>query len=120
MNSSNLPCLPLIVERHITTIRDKMKLKYDWPEVELHLFPQSWGSTALGFGGIGGQAMTIAYTTVVCDNQEGYYSVFFGEKLAYSLTNPNQKFFEDMYKEQMEPVYTIGIYKREVCTNEQN
>lgn len=32
------------------------------------MFPQAWGSTSLGFGGIGGQAMTSAYTTVITDN----------------------------------------------------
>lgn len=29
------------------------------------MFPQLWGSTALGFGGIGGAAMTEAYTVVL-------------------------------------------------------
>jgi len=34
-------------------------------EVEVVMFPQTWGSTALGYGGIGGAAMTPAYTVVV-------------------------------------------------------
>ena len=33
-------------------------------DFELHTFEQTWGSTALGFGGIGGQAMTTARTYV--------------------------------------------------------
>lgn len=31
----------------------------------LAMFPQTWGSTALGFGGVGGAAMTDAYTIVI-------------------------------------------------------
>ena len=33
-------------------------------DFELYTFNQMWGSTALGFGGIGGQAMTQARTYV--------------------------------------------------------
>lgn len=117
---NELPCLPLIVERHINAVKSSINNEYKWPEVELHLFPQIWGSTALGFGGAGGQAMTTAYTTVVCDLQEGYCSVFFGERLAYLIKNPNQMFFEDMCKEQMEPKYKASKYKREEVNNEQN
>ena len=36
-------------------------------DYELHIFQQTWGSTALGFGGIGGQAMTTANTYVFLD-----------------------------------------------------
>lgn len=46
-------------------------------------FVQSWGSTALGFGGIGGAAITTAQTTViVCQN---HYAVYFGGRLAYMI-----------------------------------
>lgn len=48
------------------------------------MFPQTWGSTALGFGGIGGQAITNAYTTIVECDHTGYRAVYFGGgKLAY-------------------------------------
>ena len=33
-------------------------------DFDIYIFQQIWGSTALGFGGIGGQAMTSAYTYV--------------------------------------------------------
>lgn len=54
-------------------------------EVEVTMFAQTWGSTALGYGGIGGSAMTPAYTVIV-----EYYPnvcVYFGSggQLAYSL-----------------------------------
>lgn len=48
-------------------------------------FPQLWGSTALGFGGIGGSAMTTAYTVVVESSVVGQRAVYFGSsgRLAY-------------------------------------
>lgn len=54
-------------------------------ELEVYLFPQTWGSTALGYGGIGGSAMTTAYTVVVmCIND---VCVYFGASgyLAYKF-----------------------------------
>lgn len=49
------------------------------------MFPQVWGSTALGFGGIGGQAMTTAYTVVVESPRAGTFAVYFGSsgRIAY-------------------------------------
>ena len=59
------------------------------------MFPQTWGSTALGFGGIGGQAVTSAYVVVVqgpCRD----CAVYFGSRFAYRIDNPNRKFWEDV------------------------
>lgn len=107
-----LPCLPLVVERHINSVRTKNP-DYKYPELDLKMFSQCWGSTALGFGGIGGQAMTSAYTVVVNDYNENISSVFFGDRLAYTIFNPNDNFFNDMAKEKMEPVNRKGKYLRE-------
>lgn len=52
-----LPCLPLIAERHINAVKS-LGVDYKYTDLSLRVFPQVWGSTALGFGGIGGQAMT--------------------------------------------------------------
>ena len=52
-------------------------------EVEIYVFPQVWGSTALGFGGMGGSTITSAYTVVVISNNE-YASVYFNGGLAYT------------------------------------
>lgn len=46
------------------------------------MFPQTWGSTALGFGGIGGAAMTPAYTVVV-RGPAGQEAVYWHGKFAY-------------------------------------
>jgi hypothetical protein len=48
------------------------------------MFPQLWGSTALGFGGVGGSACTWAYTCVVA-GPEQHLAVYFGGRFAYLL-----------------------------------
>lgn len=52
-------------------------------EVDVYVFPQVWGSTALGFGGMGESTITSAYTVVVISNNE-YASVYFNGGLAYT------------------------------------
>jgi hypothetical protein len=53
-------------------------------DVEVCMFPQTWGSTALGYGGMGGAAVTTAYTVVVSDHVHA--CVYFGSgTLAYSV-----------------------------------
>lgn len=110
--TANLPCLPLIEERHINAVRSHGE-EYKWPDLSMRMFMQTWSSTALGFGGVGGQAITNAYTIVVEDYHEGWYSVFFGNRMAYLIRNPNQLFFEDMQKESMKPVSQASAYRRE-------
>lgn len=57
-------------------------------DVEVIMFPQTWGSTALGYGGMGGAATTSAYTVVVSDHLVS--CVYFGRgQLAYQI-NYNQ------------------------------
>lgn len=57
---------------------------YDGRHWTWYSFPQTWGSTALGFGGIGGQAITTAQTYVVLAN--GAIYVYFGSRFAYVIT----------------------------------
>lgn len=65
------------------------------------MFTQSWGSTALGFGGIGGQAITAAYVCVIESNLVGQFAVYFGGRLAYVIQHPNGKFWEDIANKRM-------------------
>ena len=65
------------------------------------MFPQTWSSTALGFGGIGGQAFTSAYVCVIESNLVGGYAVYFGGRLAYVIERPNEKFMEDIARQRM-------------------
>ena len=87
--------------------------KYDHPTVddfEIYIFQQIWGSTALGFGGIGGQAMTSTYTYVfvpVNSNQNCF--VYFDGEFAYEAPY-SDIFMEDVAKHRMEPVHRKGKY----------
>ena len=56
-------------------------------ELEVDMFLQGWGSTALGYPGVGGQAMTSAYTVVVSDEGNRHFCVYFGASgtLAYYI-----------------------------------
>lgn len=51
-------------------------------EIErFEMFQQTWGSTALGLGGMGGNCVTTANTTVVF--YQGEACVYFGSRFAY-------------------------------------
>lgn len=65
------------------------------------MFTQTWGSTALGFGGIGGQAITSAYVCIIESDLVGYFAVYFGGRLAYVIERPNEKFIEDVTNHRM-------------------
>ena len=81
-------------------------------DFELHTFEQTWGSTALGFGGIGGQAMTRARTYVfipVSCNQKCF--VYFAGRFAYAV-DYCQTFVNDVRAMCMAPVAQAGKYKK--------
>jgi hypothetical protein len=65
------------------------------------MFVQTWGSTALGFGGIGGQAITSAYVCVIESNLLGQFAVYFGGRLAYVIERPNEMFMEHVARQRM-------------------
>lgn len=68
-------------------------------ECGVYQFPQVWGSTALGFGGLGGQAITTADTTIVSDGRSA--AVYFGGRLAYVIERVGQAFWDDVRNFQM-------------------
>lgn len=81
-------------------------------DFELYTFNQMWGSTALGFGGIGGQAMTNARTYVfvpVTCNQKCF--VYFAGRFAYQ-TDYCDSLVEDIRNQNMAPVYQAGKYRK--------
>jgi hypothetical protein len=62
------------------------------------MFPQTWGSTALGHGGMGGAAVTTAYTVVLECMRTQEFLVYFGGQYCYtvSISSANiQAFAED-------------------------
>lgn len=104
------------------TFKEKVKEKYpsvfdansQWRKCTADVFMQTWGNTATGFDlelVYSGQAFKDEYTTVMtlewhelsnnvlCPKQ--VYGVFFGNKLAYILRSPNQKFEFDLRNRQM-------------------
>lgn len=72
-------------------------------EVEFVMFPQTWGSRSLGFGGLGGAAMTKAYT-VVAIGPRGDACVYFDGHLAYQVAEVTKEFQEDIRKQWMPSV----------------
>ena len=107
----SLPNLELIQERFYNHIKPELRDLRFYPEFELVVFLQTWASTSLGFGGIGGQAITSAYTTVILEKYTGIYGVFFGERLAYVIKKPNEVFLDDLTSHQMKECCKSGIYK---------
>jgi hypothetical protein len=49
------------------------------------MFPQTWGSTALGHGGMGGAAVTTAYTVVLECRATEEFLVYFGVEMCYKV-----------------------------------
>lgn len=105
--------------REILSIEDDLTLRvmsdpqtnnYSVDDFCLHVFEQAWGSTALGFGGIGGQAITAANTYVFVPNFDGLCYVYFAGRFAYSAEY-SEEFREDMCECDMAPVYKAGKYK---------
>ena len=80
-----------IIAKHVVKVKD------------VKIFSQTWGSTALGFGGMGGDALTEAYTTVITLSDFSYL-VFFNNRLAYGVKDPTKRFFEDLRNRTMASV----------------
>lgn len=76
----------------------KMKRRPWMQDVEVYHFPQTWGDTSLGFGGVGGQSFTTAYTTVVISQRSA--CVYFDGLLAYRA-EVNTEFMCDLQHHQM-------------------
>jgi hypothetical protein len=78
--------------RELLMIHEDLPFRFKNPKskinhFDLRTFEQMWGSTALGFGGIGGQAMTSARTYVFVPScgYEEHCHVYFGGGFAYSV-----------------------------------
>lgn len=80
---------------------EKTRKHTDYDMTVSAMFVQTWGSTALGFGGMGGQAITSAYVCVIESNLTGEHAVYFHGRLAYVIKHPNEKFWEDVHKHRM-------------------
>lgn len=114
------PNLELIEYKAKNTIKENFysgeKDKY-WFECTADVFAQTWGSTATGFDGYAGcSAITREYTTVCeiaahsLNKLDVFYLIFFGNDLAYTIKNPNKKFFDDLKNRDMKPQSKADIY----------
>jgi hypothetical protein len=56
------------------------------------MFPQTWGSTALGHGGMGGAAVTTAYTVVLECYHTQEFLVYFGGQMCYKVNRDSANF----------------------------
>jgi hypothetical protein len=82
-------------------------------DVEVYaVFAQVWASTALGFGGLGGQAITTAYTTVLRSSVTDEFCIYFGGRFAYRIVNANERFYEDIKQRRMDPVKDHQRYQQ--------
>lgn len=105
------------IAREVLAIEADLPYRLDYSEerptiddFELFTFKQMWGSTALGFGGIGGQAMTEARTYVfvpVTCNQKCF--IYFGGRFAYKA-DYCENLKDDIRSMNMAPVNRAGRY----------
>ena len=81
-------------------------------DFDVHMFGQTWGSTALGFPGCGGQMMTRANTWVFIPELDGEDClVYFGGSFAYAV--PWSRVFQtDVLNGHMVSVRERGKYLR--------
>ena len=92
-----VPCLKDIVNTfQLECMNDNFEYFSRYPfDIKVYVFPQVWSSTALC------QEMMGAYTTICTEENSGYYGVFFEDRLAYIVKNPNDYFFQDWKDERM-------------------
>lgn len=86
----------------------KEKQKFVYATYETDVFPQVWSSTCTGFdidnkgnAAIAGQAITKEYTTVMHETITDMYMIFFGDKCAYIVYNPKEKFYDNLRNRRM-------------------
>lgn len=72
------------------------------------MFAQTWGSTALGFGGIGGAAMTPAYTVVV-RSPDGTFAVYWAGRFAYLVPAKASDQARDAFQADLAKRYTVSV-----------
>ena len=92
-------------------LRYRFGIYYPDSNADLYDFDQTWASTALGFGGIGGSAMTKERTYVYIQYDEETAYVYFGGTFAYK-THINDRFWEDIKKHDMASVMESYRYEK--------
>ena len=105
----------LKISRELIEIAEYLHSKGVPTDGNLYDFNQLWASTALGFGGVGGSAMTCARTYVFIPRNIEQAFVFFGGIFAYTTkygSKLNDRFWEDVKNCQMASVAESGRYSK--------
>lgn len=99
--------------RDILNISEHMRRQFyndvNYDDGDLYMFDQTWASTALGFGGMGGSAMTKATTYVFVPRELATAYVYFDGQFAYEC-GINDRFREDIRNHRMASVMESGRY----------
>ena len=100
----DLPAILKVAMAEFQKEADKNNITLYQDDLEWEAWPQMWASTALGYGGLGGAAMTHAQTVIVtCRNVSQKVAVFFGcERLAY-MANERSPGYEKAYANKRMP-----------------
>lgn len=83
-------------------------------DIEVYTFPQGWPSTAMGFGGVGGQMFCTATTVVILCGREA--CVYFNGRFAYRIINFNSVLLSDICAHKMEDVQNKHKYYKKTKT----
>ena len=136
MKYPNLELIEYITENTACELFENELIMSTYHKFKMYVFPQTWSSTALGFDGCGGQAITEAYTTVVemtsykfesgknikgiiyKELDDKVYAVFFDGRIAYMCLNPNSEFFKDFNRMCMKPQRGAEYYVDESLNSE--
>lgn len=93
--------------------KENKHLVLDINQIEVYIFPQTWGSTAMGFDEVGCRAVTVAYTIVALVGRNKAY-VYFNGRFAYKLNCLNAVFLTDLYKRTIARYGMKGKYEEGV------
>jgi hypothetical protein len=74
----------------------KSQLVDKWNDIEIHIVNQTWGSTACGWGGMGGAAMTSKYNFIIKQKHTKLLFVYWDGKLAYIIHESEIKDYNRM------------------------
>ena len=76
------------------------------------MFPQTWGSTALGHGGVGGASICTAYTIVLYCMTLQEFLVYFGHEYCYTVKGHSEQFLEDIKNHNLADKRSSGKYHK--------
>lgn len=102
MEKGNLKTEEELITEAYEKLTEQEKWDLDYDTLELSSWTQTWPSTACGFPGLGGCAMTDARTAIVRSCQTDAVVVFHGDNFAYIVFEPTEDFEEAVEKERLQ------------------